>query len=324
MRFVVMTTINDPQESVKVISKISDVSLIVVGDKKTPIGWEFEKVEYLSVDSQQELNFALIQILPFNHYSRKNLGYLQAMMRGATEIIDIDDDNIPSNLVFPSNDVFEQTEGNLGFINVYNLFTKQKVWPRGLPLSLIAKDYSNIFLSFKKSKVGIWQGLVNNEPDVDAIYRLTINDKFVFDNRNPVVLGLGTFSPFNSQNTLFVKELFPLLYLPISVSFRFTDILRSYVAQAIMQVYGWQLGFRDANVIQLRNDHDLLSDFISEIPMYERDDIVDLVSSVVSSKYSIYQNLLKAYKELLNHKIVKRLEIEAIRAWISDVNTILA
>jgi hypothetical protein len=324
MRFVVMTTINEPQESVKVISKLSDLQLIVVGDLKTPESWAFEGVEFLDIKKQERLGFESYRIIPMNHYSRKNLGYLQAMRENATEIIDIDDDNVPYNFAFPSNiGFFDQTEENLDFINIYNLFTKKKIWPRGLPLRLISKDYSNLKLTKSLSRVGIWQGLANNEPDVDAIYRLTINERCDFDNREPVVLGLGTLSPFNSQNTLFIKELFPLLYLPISVTFRFTDILRSLVALPVMKVYGWQLGFRDANVIQYRNDHDLLSDFISEIPMYEREDIVKLVSSVVDSKESIYSNLLNAYKELLKYKIVKEIEIEALKIWISDVRTIL-
>ena len=39
------------------------------------------------------------------------------------------------------------------------------------------------------------------------------------------MLGSGTISPFNSQNTLFTRAVFPLLYLPTYVTFRFTDKL---------------------------------------------------------------------------------------------------
>ena len=58
-----------------------------------------------------------------------------------------------------------------------------------------------------------------------------------------MVLGTGTMSPFNTQNTLIRKELFALLYLPTYVTFRFTDILRGLVAQPIMWAAGYALGF---------------------------------------------------------------------------------
>jgi len=58
--------------------------------------------------------------------------------------------------------------------NIYQEFTKQKIWPRGFPVDLVAVNQKH-----KKTdgnlKVAIWQGLVNGDADVDAIYRLTIN-----------------------------------------------------------------------------------------------------------------------------------------------------
>ena len=40
------------------------------------------------------------------------------------------------------------------------------------------------------------------------------------------------------------------MYLPTFVTFRFTDILRSYVAQPIMWNAGYRLGFTNATVTQ--------------------------------------------------------------------------
>ena len=45
-------------------------------------------------------------------------------------------------------------------------------------------------------------------------------------------MSLGkAYSPFNSQNTIWFKEIFPLLYLPVSCSMRATDIIRGLVAR---------------------------------------------------------------------------------------------
>ena len=104
------------------------------------------------------------------------------------------------------------------------------------------------------NKIGIWQGLADLDPDVDAIYRLTSNKEVTFDKGDPIVLGKETWCPFNSQNTLFASpQFFPLLYLPAFVTFRFTDILRGYVAQPILQAAGYRLGFTEATVYQDRN-----------------------------------------------------------------------
>jgi hypothetical protein len=100
------------------------------------------------------------------------MGYLYAMQNGAEVIIDTDDDNIPkSNWEFPEfGGSFESIPGDMGFINIYNYYTDQKIWPRGLPLYLINKVKINNVLKCENFMVGIWQGLADGDPDVDAIY----------------------------------------------------------------------------------------------------------------------------------------------------------
>ncbi|WP_160116587.1 STELLO glycosyltransferase family protein [Ruegeria sp. AU67] len=153
--------------------------------------------------------------------------------------------------------------------------------------------------------VGIWQGLADDDPDVDAIYRLTSDQECIFNSDKPVVLSENTVCPFNSQNTAIRKELFALLYLPTSVTFRFTDILRGLVAQPIMWAAGYKLGFTEATVVQERNPHNLLKDFESEIPMFLRgQDVVSIVNEVIDKKNSIVENLQSAYWALLVERIV--------------------
>lgn len=82
------------------------------------------------------------------------------------------------------------------------------------------------------------QGLADENPDVDAIYRLTNDTPCYFDERAPVVLEAGTLCPFNSQNTATRRELFPLLYMPVFITFRFTDILRGLAAYEALRRAG--------------------------------------------------------------------------------------
>ncbi len=325
-KYIVITSIFEPTEAVRSFSMIEDHLLIVVGDKKTPPGWNHNNVDYIGIDTQRNSSFALANSLPYNHYCRKMLGYLKAIENGAEYIVDTDDDNIPKqNWQFPCFDnTFDCIAQNKGFVNIYQLYTDQKIWPRGLPLNLISKKFNfEDCLEHKECKVGIWQGLADEDPDVDAIYRLTCDIPCYFKERDPVVLGKGTLSPFNSQNTLIRKELFPLLYLPTYVTFRFTDILRGLVAQPIMWLFNYQLGFTNAMVVQKRNPHDYMKDFISEIPMYQyTEKIIELVSKAVHAADSIETNLYNAYHELLKEKIVCENEMDTLESWINDLGKI--
>ena len=166
--------------------------------------------------------------------------------------------------------IFLASKNDLGWVNIYHHFSDQPIWPRGLPLRNI--NDSRDKLQWQKEKInqriGIWQGLADEDPDVDAIYRLTSNTPCIFQKKEPVVLEKGTVCPFNSQNTAIQKELFPLLFLPSFVTFRFTDILRGIIAQPILWQHDYRLGFTEATVVQKRNEHDYFKDFESEVPMY--------------------------------------------------------
>jgi hypothetical protein len=323
---IVITSIFQPTEAVRAFVRMSDHHTIVVGDKKTPAGWSLDGVDYLSVEKQEKFPHSLARHLPFNHYCRKMLGYLRAIERGAEVVIDTDDDNIPKpGWSFPPFDgIHDQLPAELGFINIYRLFTRQHIWPRGLPLDSVLKK-TDLETSPGECRVGIWQGLADGDPDVDAIYRLTNGAECLFESRAPVVLGAGTVTPFNSQNTAIRRELFPLLYLPVFVTFRFTDILRGLVAQPIMAASGYSLGFIDANVFQERNPHDYMKDFDSEIPVYQHSRAVfEIASDAVSSNHSVESNLLAAYLGLQRAGIVAESELDALRAWLFDLEKIQA
>lgn len=320
--FIVITSIFEPTEPVLKFSELTDYKLIVVGDKKTPCNWKNKNTTFLSVSEQERMNSKLSKKMPYNHYCRKMLGYLEAIKSGATVIVDTDDDNIPkNNWEFPPFvGKFETIPSNLGFVNIYNYYTDNKIWPRGLPLNLINKYNIIDPLEQHDVRVGVWQGLADLDPDVDAIYRLTSNASCTFKERAPIVLNKGTVTPFNSQNTMICKDLFPLLYLPTYVTFRFTDILRGIVAQPIMWKHEYCLGFTNATVIQKRNLHDYFKDFLSEIPMYVHiEKVYEVVEKVVNGKLSVADNLYNSYEALLKEEIVNKQEMECLESWLFDL-----
>ena len=312
MNVVVFTTIQPPTDPLKHWAW----PLVGVGDRKTPNGWHLDGCTFID---QARQTGRLADLLPWNHYCRKMIGYLAAARMGATAIIDTDDDNDPKpNFAVPPFDGEYDCIEHPGFANVYTRFTDQPIWPRGFPLNLIA-EATFPPTTTRRVTVGVWQGLADDDPDVDAIYRMTRPGRVFFNSNPPVVLGRGAICPFNSQNTIIRKELFPLLYLP-AVSFRFTDILRGLVAQPIMWAAGYHLGFTQATVAQARNQHDLMADFRLEIPVYlHAAEIPAIVSAAISSTASVCDNLLASYTAMKAHGIVDDAEIPRLEAWLEEL-----
>lgn len=322
---VVITSIYAPTPAVTAFARMPDHHLVVVGDRKTPVDWSCPPAVYLGPDASAG---ALAGALPWNHYSRKMLGYLHAMQLGADVIYDTDDDNVPKpGWAIPSFEGgYECTPGDLGCVNLYASFTDQRIWPRGFPLSLIREGAAALpeaDLTPQPARVGVWQQLADGEPDVDALYRLVDGRPCTFQSRAPIVLGAGTWCPFNTQSTAVRRELFPLLYLPSTVTFRFTDILRGLVAQPIMWAAGYRLGFTEATVVQDRNPHNLLADFADEVPMYLRGaDVPDLVSRAIGPDASVAENLARAYAALLEARIVEAAELPRLHAWLDELTLV--
>ncbi|MBN2714358.1 MAG: hypothetical protein JXX14_00810 [Deltaproteobacteria bacterium] len=319
--YIVITSISRPTQAVREFAALCGYHLVVAGDQKTPADWECENVTFISAAQQQALAYPLTKTLPWNHYCRKMIGYIYAIRAGATVIVDTDDDNLPyENWTFPTfSGDFDVLQSNASFFNIYSLYTKRKVWPRGYPLELICSEVS-VQIDKSSTTVGVWQGLADDDPDVDAIYRLVFSELFKFEKRAPVVLSPGVYCPYNSQNTATRKELFALLYLPATVTFRFTDILRGIVAQPIMNAAGFSLGFTEATVYQERNEHNLLADFVSEIPCYTQiQDVINFVSSAISRRASVGDNLYNAYISLEKNKIVTTDELSILESWLQSI-----
>jgi len=322
MNYLVITSIHFPTAAVRAFSKLLDYKVIVVGDQKTPPDWFCEGVVFLPVEKQKQIGRHLHKMVPYNHYCRKMLGYIHAIEMNAQSIVDTDDDNHPKpGFCFPAFEgEYNRVQKNQGFINIYQYFSDQKIWPRGLPLKEVNKNHNFRDLPNSACKVGVWQGLADETPDVDAIYHLVDNRSCFFSVREPIVLDAGTITPFNTQNTMIRRELFPLLYLPAHVTFRFTDILRGLIAQPIMWLQGFQLGFIGATVTHERHPHDYFKDFLSEIPMYQyTEQVVETTMKAIRREFSLSENLFVTYEALVGAGIVDKSEMAVLAAWLKDI-----
>ncbi|KAL3902194.1 MAG: hypothetical protein SGPRY_012181, partial [Prymnesium sp.] len=290
------------------IAALADWCLVIVGDKKGPPASKYNlgnRTVYLSpADQEAMVEFQTGHLLQWNHFGRKNLGFLYAIHHGAQTVYDTDDDNelhsfhIPT---FDSDRVGEVTSTH----KLYNLYpqmsTSSASWPRGFPLDAIKDDRtSNATIcwdAWAASRVAIVQSLADHDPDVDAIYRLTQHPlPFYFQrtqqqqatadqgvstvshieqeasphktrekkNFYAVSMPAGTFMPYNAQATLHRHSAFWSMLLPGTVHGRVTDIWRGYLAQRLLWDIGMRVAFSTPWVSQYRNAHHHLADFNSE------------------------------------------------------------
>ena len=297
-----------------------------MGTQKPPVIFFLENCDFYPIERQIQLEFHLSEIIPKNNYARKNLGYLVSMEKGAKIILETDDDNYPLSSFWSKRNksslAYLLTEKS--WVNVFRYFTNYNIWPRGFALEKIKEPLPKLTKT-QKVFCPIQCGLADSNPDVDAIYRFILPLPIKFDQRENIAIGKNTICPFNSQNTTWFQEVFPLLYLPSYCSFRMTDIWRSFVAQRVIWEYDWSVLFHNATVWQERNEHNLIKDFESEVSGYINnlrimDSFLDL--KLKKGIENISENMFICYEKLIDMKVIDKKEIQLLKAWFRDIKNI--
>lgn len=301
------------------------VDFVVVGDSPSPPDFVLNGCDYYSVDRQLETGFQYASAAPLRHYARKNIGYLVSMANGSDIIVESDDDNYPLPGFWSERQRIQQAHilAKAGWLNIYAYFSDAHIWPRGLPLDAVRQAPPPLTdVPLQDADCPIQQGLCNGDPDVDAIYRLVNPLPIDFQERNSVALANNSWCPFNSQNTTWWRDAFPLLYLPGTCSIRMTDIWRGFVAQRIAWANGWNLLFHSPTVYQERNAHNLMRDFKDEIAGYLNNrNIAEFFEelSLEPAAENIPDNLRLCYMELVKLGLVEARELRLLEAWLSDL-----
>lgn len=302
-----------------------NIPFILIGDTKSPEVFHLDGCDFYSIERQISLPFNLSNDLPVKHYARKNLGYLIAIKQGAEVIIETDDDNFPLDGFWTDRErnIKANVLTNKGWVNVYKYFTDKHIWPRGFALENLLEEIPTLSGIEDVINCPIQQGLADENPDVDAIYRLTLPLPVIFDSHEPIALGERSICPFNSQNTTWFKEAFPLMYLPSYCSFRMTDIWRSFVAQRVAWTCDWPILFHQSTVWQERNDHNLMKDFQDEIPGYNNNALIIESLNNLNLKHgveNIGDNMMSCYKTLVDLNLVGEKELSLLDQWLKDIS----
>lgn len=327
----VVTTINAPTQAVKRLASHNNWCIVIVGDIQGPGSYNINgNTFFLSAEKQNDLNMKTMNVLPWRHFGRKNIGYIFAVSKGATLIFDFDDDN---SIRTSMHSFFLEKEKTTCLVdssyhthNPYSIMGATSVdvpWPRGLPLSEYhtKRTRRSCTLSTKSNAI-IWQSLANNDPDVDAIYRFTRQLPFSFTKHEPIEIAKKVFVPYNAQASFHAYDAFWALLLPITVSGRVSDIWRSYMAQPLIWCINSTVAFLPSLVTQYRNAHNYLADFDAEQHLYLRSN--QLISFLRDWKCTAVVPSIPSCMELLWAELYQRgyLDLDDVRLvqlWLRDL-----
>ena len=339
---VVTTTINIPkfliQLSKNALSyKHSNLFFYIIGDKRTPksiVGFvnklkkQFPYTYYYLGIKDQEKRLKnkkkLLKIMPYNSGARKLLGNFIAYKDGADLVIQIDDDNFvqKSDFIGEHGNVDKRKKIKLfssknGWYNIYEQLNEKNnipFFPRGFPWSKRQYLLKSKNIKVKKDirKIVLINGLVLEDPDVDAISRLFWPVRVVSSKNNlSSNFGLypGTWSSFNNQNTSTSREVTSVFFTPVAAG-RNSDIWTSYVICKLAEISRDVIAFGAPYVKQYRNPHNLWVDLKDELPNNLLTEyFVNLLSSIKLKKSSYMNMLLILIEKSLNKiKVDKKLK----------------
>jgi len=232
---------------------------------------------YLDVEFQQKYleRFPdFDKYLPYNSFSRRNIGDLFAYEKGFDSIIRVDDDNFPTNddfigyhsVIFGDSEHVVIESGN-GWYNICEGLVDVNhipFYPRGFPYSKRWKG-GEISKTMKKVKVVLNAGLWLGDPDIDAITRLSFPidvKEYTKIHGEHFVLEKGTWCSTNTQNTAYSRDIIPASFVSPFTG-RYDDIWSGYLLRKVMDhlgeyvSYGLPLLKQDRNVHNLWNDLEL-------------------------------------------------------------------
>ena len=296
------------------------VTFIVAGDRKTPEdtgSWVKENCPdaiYLSPEDQD--SYPCSEKLGWDCIMRRNMAILKAIELSNDNsdiVISIDDDNYPLDedyfdrfinlLTKPYNGL--SVRSTAGWFNVGDFFSP-KFFHRGFPYGELRETELTYKIQYAQNeKIGIAAGLWFGDPDIDAMARITNRPEVKYMPEvaiKGVIIPSVIHTPTNSQNTAYPIELAPLMAVWPYVG-RYDDIWASYMAQHIMQYFGYLVHFGPPFCLQERNPHNLMKNLKDEIHgMTYTPEFIEVLDKIDLSEFT-WQFSLNSLLKCIDHCI---------------------
>ena len=338
--YIVVPSINPAPEAIATMRKNApNAHIIVVGDKKAPDELrdfcEFVDAQYLGVEEQLSLPYKSAEFVPWNCIMRRNLGTLEAIRQGADFIIAADDDNHPRHEDWYANFAsltrgtanVPMVQASDGWFNVGDM-AYDKYTSRGFPQSQRRKYVSNYSFAGGSAEVGIANGFIYGDPDINATERMerrpSVNGYKREIEYGVLVEPSKVWTAINTQNTVYRKELLPLAFVLPNVG-RYDDIWAMYIAQRVMEATDYAVFFGPPGVTQDRNDHNIYRDLKDELMGMEHTDAfcACLKKAPIYYNVSVLYNLQIVAEHIAANWKASYFPNEFLQAWISDVEALL-
>lgn len=288
---VIGTTINGEEEYLEFdrlakTSKFSDVVFIIAGDRNSkPFDTKkFQcRVEYLEPGAQER--FSVSPLIGWKTPRRRPVAWLRAIELTPDFVLSVDDDNIPPAdyferwhevLTTPKASLVVLKEGGQGppwhnYLSTSN--APLPIYPRGYPTVFRGKEHTTEMRPSAEliavERIGLFQGISLGDPDIDAMSRIVFEKPIRINSIQEKNYCLhDIWSPYNMQNTVLSKTLFPLPILwPLAG--RFDDIYASFAWQKLLFNNSMFVHVGDPLNRQDRGSRDIFkADFLLEVEGY--------------------------------------------------------
>lgn len=301
-KWIVVLSENGLTEQIKYMNDaLNGWSLLVVGDTQSPPydNLTYKNVIYLSIREQKMLanEYSIFDTqFPLTSHTRKLVGYLYAIKRGA-------------RYIYETQDSFKPMDG------MYQFRYRQMT---GLQLNCNPKSaqFVNVLAHFTSQVQDCQEGYKVYSGRVPFIQQGLFTDNTIDSNLPPLVLSNNEYALFDSKNTLFHHEAFALLPYPIDVHDREeADMIRSLIATRLLREVDSTVGFVAGNVNgSLNTDYKRTS---------QRQKIADRVNKwYCSSSSELKVCLIECVQALIKVKLLGAQNLKFYKSWVRDLDKI--
>ncbi len=326
-KYIVTTTIRD-SEILHRYARMEGWQLVIVGDRKTP-PLSVRNAVILNPEDQAKLGYHITEYIPWNCIMRRSIGYVYALKHGAEVIATVDDDNWPlENWGFPHLGETREikTVEERDFFDIVRYATDGCIWHRGTLYGDLGRETAYSF-SEKRVCVGVQANLWKGAPDTDGICHLTCDidkgSEALAAFGETIAVAQNCFSPFNTQNTAFIKEVAPAALLPFGgICLRMDDLWSAYVMQRIMWETPYRLLFGPATVDQKRNPHDIWEDASRELPFSRALDMfLSFLRKTKLPDTDVFGKFIALSEALEKQPFAPKGYSQLWRAWTEDISS---
>lgn len=337
---IVSTTIHDeggylPFDELAIASAFDEVSFFVSGDRQTPnfdVGRFQCPIQFLDVAAQSR--FRCSEEIGWNTIGRRNTALLAAIEQNPDYILLVDDDNIPPQGYFDAwyrvltadkrrvLTCHADVEDKPKWFNYLRTSDAEiTIFPRGFPFTErpgCDSTIDEVDPPLPVSEVGLFQGISLGDPDIDAMTRIICAPHLTrVEETNYLVRDV--WSPYNSQNTVIAKCLFPLAFMWPFCG-RYDDIYASFVWQAFLFRTGRYVHVGEAMNRQARRTRDTLRDLEQELEGYRRAESVWRAVRTVEATDAIAY--LRSLIDVQDNEIVARSR-RFFESFLTDVEKVM-